>query len=219
MTSRPSTDFSYPKVTVMSSLLRLAFPVGALLLVGGSLAAADWDAVCGVAGSPNTYYFFSGRAYWKYRGGEVEGPRSIERDWGVPGPLDAACGVTDGGRNKYYFFAGRVYWRHEGGRVTGPKSIRDDWGVTGPLDAITGVEGRRGTKYYLFKGDDYWRYEGGKLTGPNSVRREWGVIGVNAVCGVPGESNKYYLFRGERYWRYQADRLTGPMSNLEWNIR
>ena len=55
-------------------------------------------------------YVFKGRQYWKLTDTAVaEGyPRDAERDWGLPGRVDAAFTWTNG---KMYFFKGNRYWR------------------------------------------------------------------------------------------------------------
>ena len=55
-------------------------------------------------------YVFKGRQYWKLTDTAVaEGyPRNAERDWGLPGRVDAAFTWTNG---KMYFFKGNRYWR------------------------------------------------------------------------------------------------------------
>lgn len=55
----------------------------------------------------------------------------IEREWGVPGPIDAAM-IWEG---DCYFFRGDDYWKlNAAGNApeSGPSPISDDWGLPKP---------------------------------------------------------------------------------------
>ncbi len=182
-----------------------------------------FDAVCGIAGESNKYYFFNGNNCWRAQGGWNE-PFIIQTEWVIEGPFDAICGIP-GKSDKYYIFKGHYVWLNQGNITYPAKLIKDEFQLDTQklkidnLDAVCSVPNKEDSGsniYYFFKGQQYWKFARQVLEAPKTIEDDWGLDGpFDAVCAISGDTNVYYIFKGRNFYTNDGS-LTGPQDIVQW---
>jgi len=211
-TSRPRTT---TRRTTRRPTTRRTTPAPRAPINNRELCSGGVDAM--VTLKNDTTYAFKGNQYWRLTDTSIEPgyPRSIRRDWGMPGNIDAAFTWTNG---RTYFFKGNEYWRFTDGTMDDdyPKSMATGFGGI-PSNVDAAMVWPANNKIYFFKDNKYWKFD--PETSPpvsDSYPRlisNWDGIPNNIDAAIQYSNEKIYFFKQGKYYRWNDDTFSVDTGN------